>query len=535
MSYSTRVYRQRNAHVFDNEANKEQQSSFFSKSNEQGATKGGKSSFFQAKLSIGQPNDAYEKEADSVASAVVNHQPGNAPVIQQKKISSIQRLSTPLEEEKLGTNDERMKRDKEIQEKPEIQTMCPGCEKEKKEKKGAVQTKSEGGGMASPQLSSKIESSAGKGSTLPKKTLSEMNHSFGADFSNVNIHTDSEAAQMNKELGAQAFTHGSDIYFNSGKYNAETTGGKELLAHELAHVIQQNEGISKKKLTEEEKLADLTSKKYNGDDRLQKAFDNSPLLKLGECNESVRLIQEGLVADGFQMPKSTKEDGEMDGDFGTETYNTIMNFQTKHKLDRDGIVGRDTMGKFDDLAIANDLAPTEHSTPVTCHPKPKLPLPKPPGPVTGCEMHAVYSNQRTVSFCKPTSCGLAVQFDIVKITKNGLSCFDNFEGKTLNERVSIIEEETTCPTKGNVVTGSCPIEKNGTLTNCTDTYGFCFPKKITSDFLQFGITDCRTAMKQELIIDGKVFETRKILFTVFFDIDFNAPSFISCNGSVSIS
>jgi outer membrane protein OmpA-like peptidoglycan-associated protein/uncharacterized protein YlaI len=240
MSYSTRVYRQRNAHVFDNDASKEE-SSFFTKSNEQSASKGGKPAFFQPKLSIGQPNDAYEQEADAVASAVVNHRPGNTPVIQQKKISSIQRLATPLEDEKLSTNDERMKRDKEIQEKPELQMMCPECEKEKKE--GAVQAKSEGGGTASPQLSSKIENSAGKGNSLPKKALSEMSNSFGVDFSHVNIHTDSEAVQMNKELGAQAFTHGSDIYFNGGKYDPETPGGKQLLAHELTHVVQQRQEV----------------------------------------------------------------------------------------------------------------------------------------------------------------------------------------------------------------------------------------------------------------------------------------------------
>ncbi len=534
MSYESRVYRQRNAHVYDNDSNIEA-TSFFNKSSDAGGSKGGKSAFFQPKLSIGQPNDAYEQEADAVANAVVNHQPGNAPVVQQKKISSIQRLATPLEEEKLSTNDERMKKDKEIQEKPEIQMMCPGCEKEKEEKKGAVQTKTDGATTASAPLSSKIENSSGKGNTLPKRTLSEMNNSFGVDLRHVKIQKEAQAVQMNKDLGAQAFTQGNVIYFNSGKYNIDTKGGNELLAHELTHVVQQNEKISKKKLTEEEKLANLTSVKYKDDDRLQKAFDNSPLLKLGECNESVRLVQEGLVADGFQIPKSTNENGETDGDFGTETYNTIMNFQTKHKLDRDGVLGRDTMGKFDELAILNELSPIEHSTRVTCHPKPKLPVPQPPAPVAGCNLHAEYSNQRTVSFCKPTSCGIAVQFDIKKITKNGLSCPNNFEGKTLNERVSVIEEETSCPHKSNVLTGSCPIEKDGTLNSCTDTYGLCFPKREISDLLEFGVTHCNAAMKQELIMDGKVFETRKISFRVTFDVDFNEPLFISCNGSASIS
>ena len=98
---------------------------------------------------------------------------------------------------------------------------------------GAVQAKSAGGNTASPQLSSKIESTAGNGNALSAKTLSEMTTSFGVDFSNVNIHTNTEAGQMNKELGAQAFTHGSDIYFNEGKYNPENAEGKFLLAHEL--------------------------------------------------------------------------------------------------------------------------------------------------------------------------------------------------------------------------------------------------------------------------------------------------------------
>ncbi|MGI9542139.1 MAG: eCIS core domain-containing protein, partial [Cyclobacteriaceae bacterium] len=50
---------------------------------------------------------------------------------------------------------------------------------------------------------------------------------------------DSEARELNQQLGAQAFTQGRDIYFNSDKYHPETASGKRLLAHELTHVIQQ--------------------------------------------------------------------------------------------------------------------------------------------------------------------------------------------------------------------------------------------------------------------------------------------------------
>ncbi|MEQ8463815.1 eCIS core domain-containing protein [Coleofasciculus sp. E1-EBD-02] len=64
-----------------------------------------------------------------------------------------------------------------------------------------------------------------------------------ADFSGVRVHTGGEAVQMNQELGAQAFTHGSDVYFGAGK----SPGNNELTAHELTHVVQQNEEVLRNK------------------------------------------------------------------------------------------------------------------------------------------------------------------------------------------------------------------------------------------------------------------------------------------------
>jgi hypothetical protein len=68
---------------------------------------------------------------------------------------------------------------------------------------------------------------------------SQMESGFGSDFGNVRIHTDSTAVQMNQELGAHAFTNGSDIYFNQGKYQPNSKDGQHLLAHELTHTVQQ--------------------------------------------------------------------------------------------------------------------------------------------------------------------------------------------------------------------------------------------------------------------------------------------------------
>ena len=70
-----------------------------------------------------------------------------------------------------------------------------------------------------------------------------MEPRFGANFSGVRVHTDSSAVQMNKELGAQAFTHGRDIFYGAGK----SPGKNSLTAHELTHTIQQTGGIKRKR------------------------------------------------------------------------------------------------------------------------------------------------------------------------------------------------------------------------------------------------------------------------------------------------
>lgn len=242
-----RSRRHRNPHAHE----KNGQELFFTKrSHVNDQTKSG-STFFQTKLTVGQPHDKYEREADSVADKVVNNHTNTKPVIQSRGISTIQRLATAVEDEKPGTNDARFLRDKEIQEKPDVQRMCAECEEEKmnsvQKKDDApdkedemLQTKSEG--TASASLSSRISDTSGKGNGLPSRTLQHMNASFGVDFSRVKIHTDDASVSMNRELRAQAFTHGRDIYFNSGRYDPESSTGKHLLAHELTHVVQQGNG-----------------------------------------------------------------------------------------------------------------------------------------------------------------------------------------------------------------------------------------------------------------------------------------------------
>jgi ABC-type cobalt transport system substrate-binding protein len=114
----------------------------------------------------------------------------------------------------------------------------------------SVQRAGEGSGFqASTSVESGLASQQGGGSPLDEEVRSFMEPRFGNDFSGVRIHTGSNAVSMNKELHAQAFTHGSDIYFNEGKYNPGNNEGKRLLAHELTHVVQQTGAVQPKSVT----------------------------------------------------------------------------------------------------------------------------------------------------------------------------------------------------------------------------------------------------------------------------------------------
>lgn len=103
----------------------------------------------------------------------------------------------------------------------------------------SINRKGEGDAETTPAFQLQLQNTKGGGQQLDNSTRAEMESKMGADFSGVKIHSDTQANQMSEGIHAQAFTHGNDIYFNSGKYNPESPQGKELLAHELVHTQQQ--------------------------------------------------------------------------------------------------------------------------------------------------------------------------------------------------------------------------------------------------------------------------------------------------------
>ncbi len=113
---------------------------------------------------------------------------------------------------------------------------CSDCEK--KEKKKVMQRAASG---AAPSTVPPIVGQAlsGPGRPLDRPTRSFMESRFGHDFGAVRVHDDPVAADSARAVNARAYTVGQDIVFDTGRYRPQTTTGQHLLAHELAHTIQQ--------------------------------------------------------------------------------------------------------------------------------------------------------------------------------------------------------------------------------------------------------------------------------------------------------
>jgi hypothetical protein len=102
-----------------------------------------------------------------------------------------------------------------------------------------VSFKTRDGAQAPAADAASVRSQLAGGSPMESGVRSRMENAFGMDFSAVRVHTDAAGAGLSDQLSARAFTLGGDIAFASGEYRPGTPAGDALLAHELAHVVQQ--------------------------------------------------------------------------------------------------------------------------------------------------------------------------------------------------------------------------------------------------------------------------------------------------------
>lgn len=129
-------------------------------------------------------------------------------------------------------------------------------EEEEQGKELQAQRQGPGEPTVAPEVEGAITRKRGGGQALDTGAQEHIGSALGADFGGVRVHTDTEADTLNRSLNARAFTTGQDIFFRQGEYNPGTTGGQELLAHELTHVVQQGGGGMQRQSSHAQRLCD---------------------------------------------------------------------------------------------------------------------------------------------------------------------------------------------------------------------------------------------------------------------------------------
>jgi hypothetical protein len=105
-----------------------------------------------------------------------------------------------------------------------------------------TQRKEDGSFELDDETAGRINRARGGGQPLEGAVQEQMSASLGYDFTGVRVHTSPESDDLNRQLSARAFTTGQDIFVRQGDYAPHSSTGRELIAHELSHVVQQTTG-----------------------------------------------------------------------------------------------------------------------------------------------------------------------------------------------------------------------------------------------------------------------------------------------------
>ena len=203
----------------------------------------------QAKLTVNEPGDHYEREADAVSSEVLRMDASEEETSQPAEEQTEPEAQRMMREEDQPAGPEEAGQEEEPTSEggtadQSVQRKCSECAQDDEEKVSRA-----GDGDVSPDedvsgaVSDGLQSG---GRPLDAETRGFMEPRFGHDFSQVRVHTDSHASASTEAVAARAYTVGSDIAFRSGEYSPGSSQGKQLLAHELTHVVQQGgAGVSR--------------------------------------------------------------------------------------------------------------------------------------------------------------------------------------------------------------------------------------------------------------------------------------------------
>jgi Domain of unknown function (DUF4157)/L,D-transpeptidase catalytic domain len=240
----------------------------------------------QAKLTLGRSDDRFEREADTFADAVLGR--GDAASLSQVH-TRIQRQAEESESQKLPeesqeTPEESPETQDEspepldasektpadildalesgaaesedgsvVEQGDEVQAAAGESVEESEEEKEEAQLLRESGASGSSGAVAQLPSGSGRPLDIGVRDF--MRERSGHDFAGVRIHTDPDAQVSARRLSARAFTVGNDVYFARGEYRPHATDGRHLIAHELAHVVQQSGGVLSRQIQRQQRGA----------------------------------------------------------------------------------------------------------------------------------------------------------------------------------------------------------------------------------------------------------------------------------------
>jgi hypothetical protein len=277
---------------------------------------------------------------------------------------------------------------------------CPRCESEQVQRKAAGANEPD----AVPDIVHEVLREPGE--PLDAATRAFMEPRFGQDFSGVRVHTDPQGAASAEAVNAQAYAVGQHLVFGAGQYAPGQMVGKELLAHELTHVVQQsatppqtalsiNEvadpleheadrtssaiasgesvaidaraevGLSRRSVQEpginpdpsmEDEPGKLKSDLFAKSKELQQVKEGRFLLGPGSQGNGVRLIQKALNL--IYRDDAAFSQIDETGRFDAATKAAVSRFQIDRALKKgtNGIVGPETVSKFDELLNTSEVS-----------------------------------------------------------------------------------------------------------------------------------------------------------------------------------
>lgn len=260
----------------------------------------------QTKLVVGHADDPFEHAADETADLVVRSLRGDG-VAPELSASRIQRRTSRASGTRSAAPAPLMRiRSSRTTARREVTTLL--------QRRAPIGRE---GGELDTDTERSLQSARGGGSALDGSLQRQMGDVMNADLSGVRLHSGAESRDLNDAMGAQAFTVGSDVFFRDGVPDTGTSDGLGLVAHEVAHTVQQGASPIRRRVTdrddekegaesEESEGESETEAKSDGTEPEAESEAESETEEEAKEDETEEPVLEGTIAE--IKPNSDPED-----------------------------------------------------------------------------------------------------------------------------------------------------------------------------------------------------------------------------------